>query len=328
MSQPDQLQLSDLCELLHISVHRPRLVFRINNAKVFVDDLEIDDDKTTKASWKLMPADMDSAFNRIRTQLNKLTKRYTVGFRAMNLDTQSYHDGYRIDGVFLVPFSGIEALLESVKELNRELIDVVHEWATDNKLTDHIRASTKPEIFELLKDKIPTTKQLLSRTRIDVVSIPFGENKRTLTGVAGRDLLKQAREKTAELVEQVTLNLFSEPRRELADALVHLSDLVQATRRLTSRSLQPIRAAIDKLRIFDFVADETFLQRLDDLLLGLGGAVGADFDDLAATNIVTAIQTITNDALDIAQIQRQMGSVRAQRRLTLLPVQDRDTDES
>jgi hypothetical protein len=315
------VRLHELCELLHVSVHRPRLTFKIQNARVTAGGAELTNQQATSPAWKLMPAEMSAALDRLENQVGRLLDQYTERFRsggAADAAEDAPH-GHFIKGLYLVPQAHVEGLLGQLHAVHDEMRAVVVHWAED---TDRFRAAVRDKLgadhYALAKDSIPSLGNMLRSTRIDIVSIPFGLAMNQLKRAGERSFLNQARARTTEMVEQVMQQVIAGPRQELAAAVNSMRELIEADGRVTTRTVAPIRRAIEKIRMFDFVADDGLRLQIDNLSQTLDSLTPSEqtHETAVSNGLMSVLRTVAETALDEARITQQY-QIASDRKLVL-----------
>lgn len=322
-------RLHELCELLHVSVHMPRLTRKIQQGSAVVADQEstvtLDATQATQPAWRLMPVEMTRQLAAVDNQVTKLLRQYSVSFRSRNLGGEISAARYQINGLYLVPASHAETLLSRLAELNEELRELVRSWAADpERFHAAVRQKLGDEAYALAQAQIPALGELLTATRIQTISIPFGANAEMIRETGERSFLRQARERSREMVEQVAANLIAEPRRELAEALTSLRTLIAEDGRVTARSLNPIRRAYEKLELFDFVADDDLRAQMTALRAQLDSMAPGEQNSTTSANngLLDALRNVASTAMNETQIAAQTARVMAlpgQRRMSLRP---------
>lgn len=312
--------LQSLCEILHVSVHRPRMTFKIKSARVSVGDVSVvGEHVATRPSWKLMPTDMESALDAVESDVGKLLDRYSVKFRSRTTGDEPGEERFQLKGICLVPHTVIDDLLGEIEKHSGELKSIVRSWTEDpGRLSVAVRAKVGPEIYELAKASIPRSDKLMNATGIDAVSIPIGSNLSSVESANTSEMLRQARQRTAEMVEQVTENLFAQPREELAIAVSNLRELILRDGRVTTKSVAPIKRALEKLRLFEFVSDDALkgeMRKLDTMLDGLTPAE-QNSTTSQSNGLLDALRNVHSVAISEAAIADKVGQLR-RRSLTL-----------
>lgn len=306
------IRLHELCELLHISVHRPRMTYRIKDSKVNVGKHTLDSKQATAPAWKLMPAEMSAELDRIDNAVSRLLDQYTQRFRtgAPGADEDSEGTlGAMIRGLYLVPQKHVETLLRELRGQHDAMRACVRHWVSDTTQFQNAVKSKMGDdaLYDLVKENIPTLGTMLQSARIDVTSIPFGMSMGQLRQAGQNSFLQEARARTGEMVAQVTRQLISGPRRELADAIDGLKTLIEANGRVSTKSVAPIRRALDKLKMFDFVADQALLDQMANMETTLSGITPSEQNLETSTNngLLAVLRQTAATALDEARIEDQ-----------------------
>jgi hypothetical protein len=303
-------QLQSLCEIIHVSVHRPRLSFKMKDATVEVDGVIVDNsDVATKPSWKLMPSKMESDLDTVENEVANLLARYAVKFRSRSRNSDLGEDSFQLKGLSLVPVAIVDSMLQELDGLASKLKKVVEDWtAEEGRLHDAIRDKVGDTVYALASKHIPTRTQLRQATGIDAVSIPIGAAITNVVSVNEREFLKAARERTGDMLAQITENLFAQPREELAEAVRNLKELIERDGRVTSRSIAPVRRAFEKLSLFDFVSDDTLREQIAALGKKLDSVTPTEqTKDVATSNgLLDALKSVHTAAISDASIEAQV----------------------
>jgi len=311
-------------------------------AKLLTDAYPLDKEGTP---WK-------KRFNQIESALTKLKQRYSVPFPINGVriipkaKVTSFLDAiygntvaslkYRFENTpdsdpFYV---STKDAYERVKHLpdmtplpdnSKEEQSLAYQlWTTAQDFVANLddvwdQLSKKSVVWESVKSRVPRSgADMLSRFRIDVVPIELAT--RTITAGSTADLLKHkdvvqetCRRRVADAIEAMV----SEPRQQLGEALANLSDLIARDGKLTSRSFQPVREAIAKIRLFDCVADEDLMLQIDAMekrlnvttpkLLNTANAASSGFS-AAINSLYTEIDSADAKA---NALNKAMGRVRA-----------------
>ena len=311
--------LQSLCEIIHVAIHRPRMTFRIKAADVRVGDTQLSGRQTTMPSWKLMPAELESELDGIENDVHKQLELYGVRFRSRPASGDSAaaaEDRYQIRGVFLIPATAVEALLESLANLDIRLKLAVGAWAGDpERLNRAIATKLGPEAYALVQDKIPSGDDLIAATGLEVVALPMSSDIERVRSANSNSLLSVARARTTEMLTQVAESVAAQPRQELAEALAQLHELISRDGRVTSKSFAPIRRAIQKLHTFQFVMDAGLKSQLDELSARLDAIVPGEQNSRTAAgngllDVLQQIRTTATCEVSIVGSARKLGGVR------------------
>lgn len=303
-------QLQSLCEIIHVSVHRPRLTFKMKDATVEVDGVVVNNsDVATKPSWKLMPAKMESDLDTVENEVGNLLSRYAVKFRSRSRNSDIGEESFQLKGLSLVPVGIVDNMLMELEALAHKLKKVVEDWTSEEgRLHDAIRDKVGSTVYNLARKHIPTRSQLRQATGIDAVSIPIGSAITDVASTNEREFLRNARERTGEMLTQITENLFAQPREELAEAVRNLKELIERDGRVTSKSIAPVRRAFEKLKLFDFVSDDTLRAEISTLEKKLDGVTPIEqTKDTATSNgLLDALKSVHTAAISDASITTQV----------------------
>lgn len=256
--------------VLYASVHIPRLTYKIRDLEQNSGGVALEDGYTTGSSWKLMPNEHKKKLTNFESEVRSICAKYNTPIRTRAANTvagdgeqhdyaESPHGRFYMKGLALVPDSRIDEMAAELDRVNTEMRDYVrNEIASDmDKLRNDVREKLGDEAYEQASQHIPNAHELLAKTCVEWILIPIA-----LGNTEVRDLL---RGKLSEFADAIAESVFSEPREELASATDSLIDLIRKDGRVTSRSLEPIRRAFEKIRSFENLGDT----QLDSLIAEL-----------------------------------------------------------
>lgn len=123
------------------------------------------------------------------------------------------------------------------------------------------------KVFQHVQTKVPMSgKDMAAKFYLDVMPIEIAGSQSTeLTHDALRTHNAVVREVCQRRVSEAIEEMIAEPRNQLAKALSSLQDLIANEGKVTAKSFNPVRAAIEKIRMFDFVANDQLLMQIKDL---------------------------------------------------------------
>jgi len=261
--------LNDNVYLVYVSMHMPRMNFKVRGADVEVNGISLNQVQTTQPQWKLMPARHKDALNRFNTEKCRICDLYNIPVRTRAnggiqdpTESESQTERFYLKGCYLIPESRLDYFVEEMEGLNSDLREYVRtEMASD---MEQFRASIREQIaddeaYEQARRHIPSGEELLSKTLIDWTPIPiqFGQN-RDAEAANLSELRQLARVRSDEFVQGVLDSVFSEPRAELIQAIESFEDLIKRDGFVTTKSLPPIQRAIEKFRSFQNMGDPEF----------------------------------------------------------------------
>lgn len=278
--------INDNVYLAYVSVHMPRLNFKVRGAEVEVNGVTLNKNQATHPQWKLMPDRHKKALQRFELEKTRICSRYNIPVRTRAsvlgeavrnpsevaemiasaadndaLPAPEEHTFY-LKGCYLIPESRLDDFVEEMEQLNSELREYVRtEMAAD---MDEFRGSIREQLqddeaYEEARRHIPSGAELLSKTCIDWTPIPIslGAN-RDAQDANMSELRRVARARSDEFIQGVMDSVFSEPRAELTQAIEAFEDVIRREGQVTTKSLQPIRRAIEKFRTFQNMGDSEF----------------------------------------------------------------------
>tara|TARA_Y100001938_G_scaffold148750_1_gene233370 strand:- start:14594 stop:15736 length:1143 start_codon:yes stop_codon:yes gene_type:complete len=297
MSSPQQTpqeQLSvinDNVYLAYVSVHMPRLNFKVRGAAVEVNGVALNKRQATEPRWKLMPEEHKKALQRFELEKSRICNRYNIPVRTRanitdeegttqrNADVgvdaitqaadaaashvlDSAQQTFYLKGCYLIPESRLDDFVEEMEQLNADLREYVRtEIASD---MEQFRTAIREQLndddaYEEAQRHIPNSRELLAKTCIDWTPIPIsmGQNQ-AATAANMSELRQRARARSDEFIQGILDSVFSEPREELVEAIKTFEGLMKRDGQVTSRSLTPIRRAIEKFRSFQEMGDPEF----------------------------------------------------------------------
>lgn len=121
-------------------------------------------------------------------------------------------------------------------------------------------------VWEQVKHKVPKkASEMLAKFQIDVLPIEVAASP-TTSGIGEfRNHLDVVREACRRRAEEAIDAMISEPREQLDKALQELQDLIARQGQVTERSFDATRRAMEKIRLFECVADSTMLSKMAEL---------------------------------------------------------------
>jgi len=284
--QPQERVINDNVYLAYVSVHMPRLNFKVRGAEVEVNGVTLNKNQTTHPQWKLMPDRHKKSLQRFELEKSRICSRYNIPVRtrasvmgetvrnphevAEMISSAAENDAspaapehtFYLKGCYLIPESRLDDFVEEMEHLNTELREYVRtEMAADmEEFRTSIREQLNdPEAYEEARRHIPSGAELLSKTCIDWTPIPISlGGNRAAQDANVSELRRVARERSDEFIQGVLDSVFSEPRAELVQAIQAFEEVIRRDGQVTTKSLHPIRRAIEKFRSFQDMGDSEF----------------------------------------------------------------------
>jgi FAD/FMN-containing dehydrogenase len=329
--QPQEQQsrspvINDNVYLAYVSVHMPRMNFKVRGAEVEVNGVTLNKNQATQPQWKLMPDRHKKSLQRFELEKNRICSRYNIPVRTRasmleeptgdtvdreidelirRVTTAADNDAlpapqdhtFYLKGCYLIPESRLDDFVEEMEQLNDELREYVRtEMASDmEQFRTSIREQLRDdEAYEEAQRHIPSGAELLAKTCIDWTPIPISlGGSREAQNANVSELRRKARARSDEFIQGVLDSVFSEPRAELVQAIKAFEELLRRDGQVTTKSLHPIRRAIEKFRSFQEMGDPEF----DNLIRGLE----ARFTTGHLENLRVARNTDRDSAQDAAE---------------------------
>lgn len=168
------------------------------------------------------------------------------------------------------------------------------------------------DVFQLVRSRIPATAGAMrTKFHLDVVPVELAGNIQadTLTQDDLAEHNSVVQEACRRRVEEAIEEMIASPRAQLASALANLRDLINRDGRVTQKSFGPVRAAIAKIRMFDFVANSDLLAQMNQLehRLNITQPNSLDRVTAASNGFNAAIESFMTGVEDAQQQQRDLG---------------------
>lgn len=150
-----------------------------------------------------------------------------------------------------------------------------------------------------VQDRVPSKERLAKRYRFSITTFNIGVSEGVQKHLMEREMSTVAKACRSQISELVA-TMIEEPRVALAEAIESASRQILQGERVTANTLSGVRRAIEQFKLFDFLADDVILAKLD----GLAATVeAADPKELAtnpdvATLFTDAINAIGREMLD------------------------------
>lgn len=121
-------------------------------------------------------------------------------------------------------------------------------------------------VWEQVKHKVPKkATDMLAKFQIDVLPIEVAASPTTSTIGEFRNHMDVVREACRRRAEEAIDAMISEPREQLDKALSELQELIARQGQVSERSFDATRRAMEKIRLFECVADSTILSKMAEL---------------------------------------------------------------
>lgn len=189
---------------------------------------------------------------------------------------------------------------------------------------DDIRAQIAKQnaVFEKVASKVPTSSGLMrTKFNLDVVPVELAGGLTSAEEVTQDDLAEHnavVKEACRRRVDEAIETMIAGPRQDLAATLANLQELINKDGRVSSKSFKPIRDAIAKIRMFDFVANPELLTQIGQLEDRLNLTNPRELDSITAANngfsaaiagFMAEVQDAEQHARDLEEFGRDFRSI-------------------
>jgi len=168
------------------------------------------------------------------------------------------------------------------------------------------------KVFQHVSSKVPISgKDMAKKFYLDVVPIEIaGSQTNELSSESLRAHHDVVKEVCRRRVEAAIDEMIAEPRNQLAQALAGLQELIARDGKVTAKSFNPVRAAIEKIRMFDFVANDTLMHQIRLLEQRIDSSHPRDLSSTQAaqSGFTAAITAFMNEVTD--ENQRHQDALR------------------
>jgi hypothetical protein len=257
----------DRVYMVSVSTHRPRLNYTVRGANVEVNGVELNNSQATDPRWKLMPLEHKKKLERIELDVRNLC-------RATSIPIRSRRGGsHYIKGCYLVPESRLDQLETELNDLHAQLQDYVRDEIAGDISAFHeaIREQLgESDAYREASRHIPTREHMLRHTAVEFTVLPLNLRVEEAEEVNVSATRQRARVRTQELSEAIAESVVAEPRAELVRTLDALHELMSRDGQVKSNSVEPVKRAIEKIRVFGSMGDATLDRRIRELEQQIG----------------------------------------------------------
>ena len=111
---------------------------------------------------------------------------------------------------------------------------------------------------------------MLRHTAVEFTVLPLNLRVEEAEEVNVSATRQRARQRTQELSEAIAESVVAEPRAELVRTLDALHELMSRDGQVKSNSVEPVKRAIEKIRVFGSMGDATLDRRIRELEQQIG----------------------------------------------------------
>lgn len=297
---------------------------------------ELDNAHITTPQTKLLECcdvlkDWKKRFQKIDSKRSALVELHSVPFpikgvrtvpRSVFVQFMDQLVGPTEDGRFMPKMSTAGRELDLLEQsVAYQLQVAADEFYTQyDEVVTHIRQNVEPIIWERVSSRIPQRTVIRQKFYIDIVPVYLqaGDDQ-----IVGHDEIKQyethIRSSIHRYIEDAIETVVAEPRKRLAESLQGLHDVISRDGRVTQKSFKPVRDAIRKVRMFEFISSKELLQNIKNIEDRLNLTDPGTLNSVTATSngLLTAIETLEQEvtsadkqAADFAAFGRPGRSLR------------------
>jgi hypothetical protein len=126
------------------------------------------------------------------------------------------------------------------------------------------------------------------------------------------DLIREARQQTHRLTEQMVESMAAEPRQVVADAVNNMLEAIQTGRVVRTGTINQCQRAFELLRGFSFLADAELLQRIRQCEVALGSTTPHEInsDGVVGARLANVLRGVVEQANNPAAVQRAVREFR------------------
>lgn len=251
------------------------------DATVTLGEIAVDSGVRTRPQWRLCPLTWAERCRKIECQARTALRRRSVRFG--------------IDGVSVLPVDRADEVCAELREC-RDLLQQEAERAVASydELIVWVREQAGAA-WEKAADAIPSRTRLYDFYGMDWPVVPIG-GVESLDSQVASGYVTESKRMLGEVVRRTVDRMVTEPRRELAEAVENLEARLRDGGVVRGGTLDRIRRAVEKLRGFAFVADDSLLFRLETLEQGTLSMTPKELNTSAASVAIAAeLQMLRQD---------------------------------
>jgi len=250
------------CLLVTMTFNRWRGLYQIDKAQTLSDGKVIPEELSTPGKWKLIPDELNKSLNALESSARSILARRSVSFK--------------LPSVYIVPISAADKLFEDLKRIRLDLEEAADNFCSPQNYKTILqelfkKVNSDTELFKTVKGLLPSRDKLRSKFGITCALVPIGSLNTDFEDNAS-EFIKEAQAETRKFIKESIESMLSEPRKELENALLNLSSILQKRHSegsvrssVRQASIDNVRAALQKLKDFSFIADDQLLDQMNTL---------------------------------------------------------------
>lgn len=187
---------------------------------------------------------------------------------------------------------------------NQVADEFCQQWS---ELVSGMQRNIEVSLWEHVRKRLPGPDHLRGKffLRVSRLQVNLGgtsELAGTLAMQSTDDYSTYMRESLQRQIDEAVTQLVAGPRQALVDSLNDLDSLIMRDGRVTTKSFGPVRDAIDKIRMFGFIANDDLLKEIDRLERVMGTTTPSTLDSTTAVDggFISLIRETSRVASDTA----------------------------
>ncbi len=286
--------------------------YQIRDAEVRIGGTATDKEAVTRPQTKLLECSetmkkWKDRFQELNTDKKRLCDRYTRTFPGIaGVRMLPRNRAAEFFDLLIGPVSRNGTPIHDAGRPQQSLAYRVGEVADEfceayEGLLVDMERSTPPEIWKRVRDLLPNQDKMRSKFYLDITPVE-------LAGTKGQRISREdidqyndlIRDSTMRRVDEAIEEMIAGPRSELAKAIGELHDLIKRDGRVRANSFNPVREAIEKVRMFSFIANDDLLEQIGNLERRLDNTTAATLNSTTAANngFLTAIESVRGEIED------------------------------
>lgn len=258
--------------LVRCSVPSASKTKTLDSARILLSDEFVEGEHVRKPIADLMSKTMRNKYTSTRSKLMNAINAYAVPVP--------------VAGVYAIPYSAAPRLAHDIKK-SQEVLDEVTQELIDN-YQEHIIDWNQQHWgnnFYLVESDLPTIQHIKDKSQIAVEIFRISHNDLSkVEDEASRTFLASIQTEMQTIAKETAESIMVVPRQRLSEALLDLRKKVDdPEKRITSRSFNKVRTAIEGLLSISWIANDDLRAKLNDFMQQT--SAGSDVAEDLRTNI-------------------------------------------
>lgn len=186
---------------------------------------------------------------------------------------------------------------------NRLADDFCQQWPT---LVEGMQNNIESSLWSYVRKRLPGPDHLRGKffMRVSRLQVNLGGTSDLVGALAMQssdEYSDYMRDSLQRQIDEAVTQLVAGPRQALVDALNDLNNLIMRDGRVTTKSFGPVRDAIEKIRMFGFIANDELLNEISRLEQVMGVTTPSSLDSRTAVDsgFIDLIKQTSRTAADM-----------------------------